>query len=145
MMLCCRDRCWFLSTGINLEKGQCWLRCGPNMPHPVSFQPLPPAGALVYGSVPFDESIRFFPELRFQGIRVTPTGWHPKSEEPLVRCEIGAGGLGGGRGIDPHEYQRIVDELVNLGWEWDYREGGQGYVHVDDLEKIEGPPPEGAF
>jgi hypothetical protein len=40
---------------------------------------------------------------------------------------------------------RLRQQLVEDGWT---DEGGDGlvrYVHVDDLEKIEGPPPEGAF
>jgi hypothetical protein len=41
--------------------------------------------------------------------------------------------------------QHQAEELIAHGWKWDWRDGGEKYFHVDDLEKIEGPPPEGPF
>ena len=43
------------------------------------------------------------------------------------------------------EYARHVEAFKAEGWAWDIREGGDTYIHIDDLEKIEGPPPAGAF
>ncbi|MDP1660390.1 MAG: hypothetical protein Q8L55_00610 [Phycisphaerales bacterium] len=41
--------------------------------------------------------------------------------------------------------EEIMRAMRADGWGWDQREGGWKYFHVDELEKIEGPPPEGAF
>lgn len=46
---------------------------------------------------------------------------------------------------DEREYIRLVEEKRREGWQWDIREGGFKYFHVDDIEKIEGPAPEGTF
>lgn len=82
--------------------------------------------------------ITFFPEIRYRGFRVYPQGWHYESSEPLLKCymdhsEISAGGWDATK-------ERMC-ALIEDGWQWDQREGGIKYVHVDDLEKIEGPPP----
>jgi hypothetical protein len=140
---------WFYSTGINRDKHVCWVRVGPKMPHPNGFEPLPPIGALYDGPLPWPGDIRFFPELRYRGCRVTPYSWHPTATEPILCVEI-----------DPYDedlskryFKRpFVDHierceaLLSDGWDiYDPREGARKYVHVDELEKIEGPPPEGAF
>ena len=98
-----------------------------------------------YWSRPFDQmtDMKCFPVLKFRGAPVRAINWHPKSEEPLVRCHM-----------EPHHlvpdgnterYMRLVEEMKAQEWEWDIREGGDAYIHVDELEKIEGPPPEGPF
>lgn len=46
---------------------------------------------------------------------------------------------------DEYENERMVADMRILGWDWDLREGGHKYIHVDELEKIEGPVPEGPF
>lgn len=38
--------------------------------------------------------------------------------------------------------RQLVQEF---GWRDGGRDGLGGFIHVDDLEKIEGPPPDGAF
>ena len=68
--------------------------------------------------------------------------WHPESSEPLLFCRIDDGKVGG---QSEAEFMQRVRELQADGWTWEFREGCEKYVHVDDLEKIEGPPPEGAF
>jgi hypothetical protein len=95
-------------------------------------------------SVPFDvDGITFYPELRYRGFIVHPTAWHPDSAEPILKV------LAGRWLIMPSDAQReaINESLRRQGWEFDHHHGSGGYVHVEDpdLEKIEGPPPEGPF
>jgi hypothetical protein len=75
--------------------------------------------------------------------------WHPTAQEPLLMVEIDP--------TDPDLYTRYFvkppnnhDEMIRAlrleGWEvYDSREVARKYVHVDELEKVEGAPPEGAF
>ncbi len=82
----------------------------------------------------------FYPEIRYKGMRVTPVGWDPKSEEPMLRCELHDLGERGRQGFETR--RRAVEELRADGWRFDDREGGWKFVHVDELEKVEGPPPD---
>lgn len=101
----------------------------------------------VYGTFwdrPFNDlsSIRFFPVIRWKGILVTPARWHRESSEPLLFCRMETHELGA---KSEREYKRLVEDIRTLGWHWDLMEGGHKYIHVDDLEKIEGPAPDGPF
>lgn len=120
--------------------------------------------------MPTLEGIIFYPELRFHGMRVYPEHWHGESEQPLLHCllhdnnpavdaESGTtmGMIHEARESGQRERweqlgrrretaSRIVMErLLEEGWE--QLEAGlfAKYLHVDELEKIEGPPPEGSF
>ncbi len=146
MILCTSQGMWFYSTGMNRIKRICWVRCGPNMPHPDGFEPLPPVGALLDGPLAWPGDIRFFPEIRYRGCRVYPRAWHPTAHEPILKIFADD--------IDVSKYFKANPQvntsdlrkaLIADGWDWDAREGGVKSVHVDELEKIEGPPPEGPF
>ena len=142
MILCNWHDDWFLSTGIRKDGQVCWLRCSPRMPHPRDFKPLPPVGAVVYGNTNELDAITFFPNVRYRGHRVDLWNFDPEREEPLLKCHIDPSELGGKGGMDV--VRRLIEELKRDGWLWDMREGGTKYVHVDELEKIEGPPPKGS-
>ncbi len=91
--------------------------------------------------------IIFYPEIYYrlgdERYRVYPWNrWCRDSTEPVLRCLIDHGLISEG---GMAETERRIKTLINDGWQWDQRVGGIKYVHVDDLEKIEGPPPEGAF
>jgi hypothetical protein len=93
------------------------------------------------------EGVTFYPTLRYRGIPVLVFhGWHPDSEEPLLSVLMAQRPY---RSPDePYEAVRQRwEQLISEGWEDGGRDGMAGYVHVEDpeLEKIEGPPPEGAF
>jgi hypothetical protein len=97
------------------------------------------------------EDIALYPVIRYRGCRVWPEVWHPDAVEPLVRCRLETHDLNPasefgrhtGSGILP--YDEFAARVTADGWQWDMREGGTKYIHVDDLEKIEGPPPAGPF
>jgi hypothetical protein len=94
-----------------------------------------------YRSVDSLDGITFYPQLRYRGMGVAPVGWKSHSAEPIMQCMIG---------IPPawtsQQRDAAMEQLKAEGWRWDYRDMvGEGYVHVDDLEKTEGPPPAGAF
>jgi hypothetical protein len=151
MILCTFRNKWFLCTGINYEKGTCGLRTGKRMSHPRDFRPLPPMGDQMLGSVPMGPDITFFPNIAFHGMQVVPQYWEFESEEPILvlmatPCTM--------EDVNTPYYDAIRERigarypaeiLMADGWE----QPGQGEfvkrVHVDDLEKIEGPPPEGPF
>jgi hypothetical protein len=121
--------------------------------------------------MPTFEGITFYPETRYWGMPVHPEHWHRESEEPLLCCRLmgdeihrltgppglaEASRLAGRSEADRQHWLGLVEEakargrelrtrLVEDGWLDGGGEGLVKYVHVDDLEKIEGPPPEGAF
>jgi len=87
--------------------------------------------------------IAFYPNIRYKGLHAYPENWHSTSHEPLVMCLIPS------LRVFVNESKEVVQQrrelLVDHGFEDGGREGLKGYVHVDDLEKIEGPPPDGPF
>lgn len=141
MILCRWNGNWYLTAGIIDNPTRCGLRCGPRMPHPSDFKPLPPVGAVVYGSTYEVDAIKFFPMVRYRGHRVDLWNFDPDREEPLLKCHIDQSEISGG-GLAATI--KIEEELVRDGWTWQGPEGGTKYVHMDQLEKIEGPPPGGS-
>jgi hypothetical protein len=147
MILCQWNEQWYLSTGITPEKGCVWLRCGPNMPHPPSFARVSPGSLVLYGSVPWDERVRFYPEVKCRGMRVYPERWHFESQEPLLYCFV----LGGDIRPEVLFGRRLKNAsecgplMTAAGWEWHPPDGARKFIHVDDLEKTEGPVPAGPF
>ena len=88
------------------------------------------------------DGITFFPKLFYNGIRTYPWGWNPDPGEPLINCIIDQSEIsGGGLQATLARMQSLIDD----GWAWDQREGGCKLLHIDELEKIEGPPPDGTF
>lgn len=85
--------------------------------------------------------ITFYPVVRYKGMRVHPIAWHPEATEPRLKVHS----AWCSSDYPPGDELAFDEMLKAEGWTWDQREGGEGYVHVDDLEKIEGPPPEGGF
>jgi hypothetical protein len=87
-------------------------------------------------------SVTLYPELRYRELRVYSEAWHPESEEPLLLCYMPTV-------MHPGEPESVWglrrERLIEEGWEDGGRDGLKGYVHVDELEKIEGPPPTGSF
>lgn len=140
MILCRCQGNWFLTTGTDSQTGKCWVRCGPRMPHPPNFKPLPPTGAMLYGTVELNEEVRFYQRLQWQGLTISPVMWNRDSESPLLLCRIETHQL---RARSEQEYLRLVDDMRVLGWSWDLHEGGHRYLHVDELEKVEGVAPTG--
>lgn len=117
---------------------------------------------------------QFFRELLFQRMRVHPEWWHFEAAEPLLHCRLRGDQITQKVGLLPeilraraaadqsgdpadHESWRqlcmaaekaafaLRAELVNEGWKDQSGDGLVKYLHVEELEKIEGPPPEGAF
>lgn len=103
-------------------------------------------GAFWSKAVSHTGGIRFFTELRFRGNKVYPQAWHPTAGEPLVK--VFAPSISGRDYFfanPPTTAEDFYRALRADGWDWSEREGGTRYCHVDELEKIEGPPPEGPF
>jgi hypothetical protein len=90
--------------------------------------------------------IVFFPEIRYRGCKVYPWGWQETAHEPML--QIFSDDIDASKYFKANPQVNTSDlrrALIADGWDWDAREGGLKYVHVDELEKIEGPPPEGPF
>jgi hypothetical protein len=73
-------------------------------------------------------------------------GWHETSTEPMLEIYASA--------LDPKTHypkdtpksaEEFFARIRADGWHWDHYNGGLKYVHVDELEKIEGPVPDGTF
>jgi hypothetical protein len=139
---------WYLSTGTNPQKQIAWLRAGAQMPHPDHFEPLPPIGSVVYGTIPLDDRLVFYPELFYHGLRVWPKFWRPDTREPILQCDA----IPEDGSLDDAYFARTVerstsdhrgDPLLADGWQrWD-KFAYDKDIHVDELDKIAGPPPIG--
>lgn len=84
--------------------------------------------------------VTFFPDIRYKGMQVSPMWWKKDSTEPLLMCMAGLTGRENSR----RECLELMEELRADGWQI-ARDETKGYVHVDNLEKIQGPPPQGSF
>jgi len=84
------------------------------------------------------DGITFYPELRYKGAKVYPEAWVQGTTEPILRCRL--------MGWDAQSVGYTMEQRRADGWKYaDPRDGGTRHLHVDELEKIEGPPPEGVF
>lgn len=171
MILAKRDSDWFLAAFAPHIRG-CNLSINHRPQTRLSaFHEYRP-GIWVQSHAPLD-GITFYPELRWNGIKVRPERWDQEAEEPILLCiiylpdtneiveamtgvtmetilEIEKSGDRERWGELVRDNQKAGKEfresLVESGW-------GIGmdlsmyerYVHVDELEKIEGPPPAGPF
>lgn len=97
---------------------------------------------MLFKVLPDRQGITLFPIVRFAGIPVSPYGWSGDSAEPILLCSMGLEQLTG-RTVE--EVNKQKESLVKAGWDWSARDEGKARIHVDALEKIEGPPPEGSF
>ena len=145
MILCQRnDGLWFLSHRVRAELPGVALRVGNGMPRDPSFENIPPAHAVWSGYTEALADFVFFPTLRFDGMRVFPESWASDSAEPVLRVWTSQHHFE--RPVrTTQEYHARMAELRAKGWAWDEREGGTRWVHVDELDKLEGPPPVGVF
>lgn len=94
----------------------------------------------VQSHAPLDDIV-FYPELLYHGYRVYPEWWDSDRHEPLIHCVTGSDSWR--RPIrteaDLHE---MIAELKADGWEYNPKDqDARRYIHVDELEKVEGPPP----
>jgi len=153
------------------DKGAGSVIVGKNMPHDNRFSFANPSH--LGRPISSLDGITFYPELRYRGLPVLVwNGWHPESEEPLLGCMLGdvkpmieaESGVthamivqaNDTRSEDEHRWKQVHDRrkaasrkimqrVVDDGWKQEDRGLYSQYIHVDDLEKIEGPPPEGPF
>lgn len=145
MILACWNYDWYLAEGAPGVKG-CGLRLRKAAIPPAGFD-LYRYGTFWHKYFPVTDEITFYPELRYRGCKVTPESWHLESVEPIVKCllmpeDLDTEAMLGIKDLAAWARPKYMREA---GWEWDPRDGGTKYIHVDDLEKIEGPPPKGAF
>jgi hypothetical protein len=99
--------------------------------------------------VQLDSDTVFYPELRFKGLVVTPRWWGSNSEEPILRIQmmpehkyfVQSPYYSGPKATGEESWQRLHDD----GWEPAGKGEWERWAHVDELEKIEGPAPDGPF
>ena len=91
---------------------------------------------------------RFFIEARVNGVSVTPLSWSSRHEEPRVCCVVEALDMDWVKwfGREPIDVWDRVTLMESVGWSWDVRDDmGHRACRLEEVELIEGPPPEGAF
>lgn len=151
MILCQCHENWYLSTGINHERDVCWLRAGAKTPSPEEFKPLPPVGAVRYVPVTIDSEMIFYPEIYYRAMRVWPGSRDQYQAEPILRCLAMPGSLDEldsdhfrdlARGIDARSPSEV---LMADGWARTGQAEYVMYLHIDELDLIESPPPDGVF
>jgi hypothetical protein len=88
----------------------------------------------------------FFPTVRHRRCVVRPIGWNTEVAEPQVLVHAMPEDIDIDQYfVEPPSPGELWKALRADGWDWDAREGGAKYVHVDELEKEEGQAPEGVF
>ncbi len=83
-----------------------------------------------------------------KGVKVTPLSWSSRHEEPRVCCVIEAPDMDWLKwfGREPTDVWDRVALMESAGWSWDVKDDmGHRACRLDELELIEGPPPEGPF
>ena len=134
-ILCYYNMRWYLShRGSNGSK-TCSLSCGKMMSHEPGFIAVNNYLGKQLSSI---DGVTFYPELRYKWFRVYPwiSGWKSDSQEPVLQCWVDHNAA---------VNDIAVEALKEDGWSCSPREGCVKYLHVDELEKIEGPPPDGPF
>ena len=151
MILCRKNEYWYLAVRAMPNSKGCALRVGAQMANEGGFGPPPGAGRYLVKQVDSTEQLQWFPHLYYRGCRIWPQGWDSEREEPILRC------LAIPDNFDDldSDYFREVAKRVNAKYAGDvlmadgWQQIGRGeyvkFLHVDEVEKIEGPPPEGAF
>lgn len=143
MLLCLRHGYWYIAARYDEADPTCTLLVGPQMLREEGFRE-PPVGDQLGAGVIDLSGIRFYPRLSLDGMRVFPECWSSDSAEPVLRVWSGQEHFE--RPVrTTQEYLARISDLRAKGWEWDEREGGTRWVHVDELDKLEGPPPVGVF
>ena len=100
--------------------------------------------------------ITFYPELFWHvlPIRLRPIHWTKETSEPMLYCSAMVQkycGITSATQLQDPQYLEAIDAVTEYGFKVEYDdmsgrvEGFYGYVNVDDIIKIEGPPPEGSF
>ena len=93
------------------------------------------------------EDIIAFPVLKWRGCRIYPEHWKSDASLPILRVRLmpwdaNALSIFGTEHLAPEDHRK---RMVALGWTLDPREGATAWLHVDELEKSEGPIPQGVF
>lgn len=134
------------STGCALRAPNC---VGPQLADE-GFEPIS-TSTFWHKYFPSTSGIAFYPSVFYHGLKIWPQAWDRESEDPILQC------LAMPANFDElnSDYFRTMAKRINArypgdvliadGWE---RKGRAEYVkalHVNEIEMIEGPPPEGEF
>lgn len=172
MILCRYNNRWHIAQRAQPALPGCSLRIGANMTGGEDWKEYF-SGSFRHKYFDSFEGITFYPELRYRRLPVLVwNGWHPESQEPLLGCMLGdvkpmieaESGVthamivqaNDRRTEDEHRWKQVHDRreaasrkimqrVIDDGWKQEDRGLYFQYIHVDDLEKIEGPPPEESF
>ncbi len=151
MILARKNTYWYIAERANPQSSGCAIRVGANMPNEGGFGPPPGVGLYLVKQLESTAGLQFFPYVYYRGCRVWPEAWDRESEEPILRCLAMPNNF---EDITSDYFRKIGkgigaiypgDVLRADGWEQIARGEYVKFFHVDDLEKIEGPPPEGVF
>ncbi len=96
------------------------------------------------------ELVRFYPEAKWRGtpVHVAMWSWGQADPRPYVGCSLNLHEIDQQRwfGTTGLKYAELIAPCAELGWRVDLRDhSAYGAVPIDELELVEGPPPEGAF
>ena len=97
---------------------------------------------------PDPSAIRFFPKAYWRGTPVGIAGWCVHTPDAQVQCEVMSNEINqeawfGRRYKSSLEWAPLARAL---GWGYDHNDMiATRYCTIDELELVEGPPPEGTF
>jgi hypothetical protein len=143
MMLCRHNGHWYIAVRGNPESSGCTLRAGIRMPSEPGFERR--TDWMKTKEIADAGGVQFYPTLRYRGHRVYPEHWHPESERPLLMCVMESSSWRSALMRDS-DLEQVKARFESEGWEFNARDQqARKYIDVDDLEKVEGPAPDGQF
>ncbi len=139
---------WALCARVDAAKDSCFISGGPWLPSEEAYPTLSRRGkTIVSGTVSPLADVVFYPTVRYYGLKVSVSDFYHTDDQPRLVCYADP------RSEDlqsPHN--RAIQErhptpypcevLSRDGWEQPGKGEFRKIIHVDDLEKLEGPPPD---
>lgn len=127
---------WFLGhaneyiSGVNLAS--------PRIPRSESSRYRKSTHGVYFANFRDHDVITFYTEIRYKGAKVYPEQLEYRPKKLLVLCRL--------MGWDAYSAGYSNEQLAADGWVGvGSGDGATRWILVDELEKIEGPPPEGPF
>jgi hypothetical protein len=138
---------WVLagSDGDTKWRGAFTVRLGRNMPFPTGFDWRAWTGTRYCTlDATLKRTMKWYHTIIFMDYEIEPLGWNAESAEPVLYCQLFLRHIDAAAS-DAHDAERRMWWLLRNGWSRDDRTYCTGYLHVGDIKKVEGAPPEGAF
>jgi hypothetical protein len=140
---------WALCARVDIAKDSCFISGGPWLPSEEEHPTLSRRGKKsVYGTVSPLADVVFYPRLSYHGLNIASPRFYIGDDQPRVICSVSPSNLSDLQSEyfleiqQRHPTPNPGEVLRQDGWAQPDKGVYEKIVHVDNLEKIEGPPPD---